>query len=76
MKASTLLLSLALAALPFSSAGCFFDGDDDDDDTIAIPSACVTECEDGHTECSTACTDDACVTQCDTVRDTCKTDCD
>jgi hypothetical protein len=74
MKASSLLLAFALTA-PFAATGCFFDSDDDDD-TVAIPTACVTECDDAHTECATACTDDACVTQCNTVRDTCKTDCD
>lgn len=74
MIASRLLLALALTA-PFATA-CFFDGDDDDDDTVVVPTACVTKCEDAHTECTVACSDDACVAQCDTVRDSCKSDCD
>jgi hypothetical protein len=74
MTASKLLLSLALAT-PLAATGCFISGDDDDDDVV-VPSACVTDCDDSHTECSTACTDDACITECNTVRDECKADCD
>jgi hypothetical protein len=73
MKFSNLLLPFALA-VPFVVTGCFFDSDDDDD--TVVPTACITDCDDAHTECSTACTDDGCVTQCNTVRDSCKADCD
>jgi hypothetical protein len=74
MNASRLFFAFALCA-PLVATGCFVDSDDDDDGVI-VPSACVTDCDDSHTECTTACTDDACVTQCNTVRDECKADCD
>jgi hypothetical protein len=75
MTASKLLLAFSLAT-PLAITGCFISGDDDDDDGVVVPSACVTDCDDAHTECTTACSDDACITQCNTTRDTCKTDCD
>jgi hypothetical protein len=74
MKAPQLLLAFAFT-VPFAATACFFDSDDDDDDTV-VPDTCVVGCDDAHTECTTACTDDACVTQCNTVRDDCKADCD
>jgi hypothetical protein len=74
MKASNLLLAFALAT-PLTVTACFFDSDDDDDDVV-VPTACVTKCDDAHTDCKVSCTDDVCVAQCDTVRDDCRADCD
>jgi hypothetical protein len=74
MKASHLLLAFALAS-PFTVTACFLDSDDDDD-TVVVPTACVTKCNDAHTDCTVACTDDVCVAQCDTVREECRSDCD
>jgi hypothetical protein len=75
MNASKLLLALALA-VPVATPGCFFGSDDDDDGPVTGPDTCIVTCDDDHTECTTACTDDACILDCDTVRDECKADCD
>lgn len=72
MKAHRLFSSIAVAA-SLAAPSCFFDADDDDDDDA---DTCLVECDDSHTECTTACSDDACITSCDDVRTDCEVDCD